>query len=465
MNDVVFFDLSSKRQLYDLIYHQESLKSGNPLEINKYEEDFEKLDVKKFNKAYEIVFSRHQELHAVFRMVNKEIKQVIFPYSATRFAIVMNDLSGMQAEAQRTELKALKKKIKANFNNLEAEFPLAQGVLFKRSPISYKFIFYCHHIIADGYSIKLFSDELLTVYENLLNDKPIALPPIELTCREFLLKRRQSVKLDYETKHFSYWEKKFSEYLTPVNQLTLYRTLELAAEEAIATPHKIKQAKAKIQEASWYSYTVPFENKPGLVGRAGDLNVSPSIVLMGCFFICAHICFGRDQVMAASTIPGRVDKSARYIIGNLFCNIFLKSNVHEGMTLKEITLKVYMDFLQSCRFPIFEFDKFDKFETRQHCEFFVNFLDLTIHKDLQTSEDLFYRHRLDKEYYSLSYIVREYKNGFTFTWTYQNTIYTQQITERMAMLHRHIVNAFIETADMTLATLKDMLSEKRLFQP
>lgn len=449
------FDLSNRRQLYDLIYHQESVKNGLPLEINDISEELVNLNVDKFRQAYGLVFKRHEGLRTVFRRIGNEIKQEIYPYSSDRFNLPVYDLSGLSPELLEQRLAELKSDLKADFNDLRRAIPLAQGALFRISHAAHVFVFYCHHILADAYSMKIFSNDLFTIYDDILNDREISLAEINVTCREFLRQRHDFSKGNYEEKLYSYWTKKLQEYLIPVERQKLYHTFNIPKDNS-----NLQEARKNFDNAKWFVYTTAFESKQPVAGLSGTLGVTPQIVLMASFFICAHLCYGTDKIIAISPVPGRNNKESRQIIGNLFGNIFLKSVISPVMPLKDVMMKIYMDFLQSCRYPIFDFERFDPFDVREKCEFFVNYLDVNDRKDIKVSAPDNYRHIADKEYYSLSYIVNEYKNGFTFRWIYQDDIYTKEVIECLAKTHELFLREFINAPDSSLAELSALLRHK-----
>jgi len=444
--------LSSKRQLYDLMYHVESLKEGKVLEINEFEDDLENVNRAKFEKAYEVVFRRHESLRTVFRLIQEEVKQAIHPYSPERFKILIYDLSSMDAVAQARERNAVKLKVESSFEDLE-KGPLAQGVLFRNTNTRYRFIFYCHHILADGYSMKLFYYELLTAYESLLNDAEIELPPIDLTCRQFLERRNELGQGDYEKKRSSYWNNKLQTYLFPIERSVLYKNFGIDDSD-VPVGNKIR--KKDFNKAEWFGYVTAMKNKQALLELSSEVGITPQIILLSTFFLCVHICFSVDTMIVVNTVPDRNDKTSRHIIGNLFGNVFLKSVSSPEMTLKEMMIKIYMDFLQSCRYPIFDFKRLDSFETRDRCEFLINYLQMYNHKDIETSKTC-YTHLPDKEYYSLSFIVNEYKNGFAFRWVYQADLYSPQIMEKMANAHIKVLQEFMQNPTMTIGALTSLI--------
>ncbi len=450
IREPIIFDAFSRQQS-DWIYQRELLKKKAKLEVNQYVEEYTDLSIAHFKEAYAFLFQRHESLRTIFTLIDGSVKQKIQPFSAEKFYLSFQDISHFDTLNQEKAIEQAQDKIAMDFADLTSG-TLAQGFLFQRSAGRYTFLFACHHINSDAFSLRIFSDELEMVYEALKEGLSIPFPALEMQLREYLVQEHEQLNGRYGDKLYGYWNKILSEYLSPVEHARLYNNFSQSNTGLVPAKEAVASAKDTMDLATWLKYTTVFEDKQALSEAADAHGVSLPSILLSCFMLSVHKCFSLEKMLMICTVNGRNKSATRQIIGNLACNVFIKGQINPDVTLKDVLMPIYLGFLQSCRYPIFDFRRIGPFDLRRKCEFYYNYLEFDKNKDISTSIDN-YLHKPHKGYYSFAHTVCEYKNGFAFRYCYHHEIYTRDIIERIGHVHLLILQEFIDNPNATIKSL------------
>src|SRR3989339_644480 len=123
------------------------------------------LDIKKLEQVFNLLVKRHEVFRTNFKEINGEVAQVIKKGGDLRFKIY--DLRENKNNKDKRDKEALIiKEITQKPFKLETD-SLLRVVVIKQSEDRYILIISMHHIISDGWSVKLFFKELFAAYNAL----------------------------------------------------------------------------------------------------------------------------------------------------------------------------------------------------------------------------------------------------------------------------------------------------------
>ena len=88
--------------------------------------------------------------------------------------------------------------------------PLARGKLVSLGAEEHVLFVTLHHIIADGWSIRVFINELVELYEAFLAQEQPDLPILSVQYADYAAWQRQSLDSDAQKQSLSYWKKKLN---------------------------------------------------------------------------------------------------------------------------------------------------------------------------------------------------------------------------------------------------------------
>ncbi|MCX6245241.1 MAG: amino acid adenylation domain-containing protein [Bacteroidetes bacterium] len=192
--------LSSAQNRFWFIENMEAniSASNNPLDYHISGE----LDPALLEQSLRVLVSRHEALRTVFTNGSSAPSQKILDQSDVTLHRV--DLSKETPEMQK-ELVALYSKENASRKFNFSKGPLCHFELITLGNNEYVFLMNFHHIISDAGSIDTFLDELKTTYRSLKEGKPIDLPEIGFTYKDFALRESQWLESKDYRKKLDYW--------------------------------------------------------------------------------------------------------------------------------------------------------------------------------------------------------------------------------------------------------------------
>ncbi|HLP59459.1 MAG TPA: amino acid adenylation domain-containing protein [Candidatus Deferrimicrobium sp.] len=169
--------------------------------------EFDTMNEKAFERSVEALIKRHESLRTTFITIAGKPKQKIHDYDALGFRINYIDLRNKKNQAET--VKALKEKEMARPFNLE-KGPLLRVNLPYINDNRCLLLFTMHHIISDGWSVKILENELVVFYNAYCREKSPSLPPLKIHYKDFAVWHNRQIEGQTFEKHREYWTQKFS---------------------------------------------------------------------------------------------------------------------------------------------------------------------------------------------------------------------------------------------------------------
>jgi amino acid adenylation domain-containing protein len=158
------------------------------------------LDRVALRRALDAMLARHEALRTTFVEVGGEPVQRIARESA--FHLVEHDLAEHPDAA--AELRRLAAEEAGDPFDLE-HGPLIRGRLVHRSADEHVLLLTMHHIVADGWSMKVLTRELATLYEAFRRGEANPLPPLPVQYADYAAWQRSWVAGDVLREQAEYW--------------------------------------------------------------------------------------------------------------------------------------------------------------------------------------------------------------------------------------------------------------------
>ncbi|HEU4881440.1 MAG TPA: condensation domain-containing protein, partial [Longimicrobium sp.] len=148
------------------------------------------------------VVLRHEALRTTFREVDGSPVQVIAPFDG--FTLLVEDLSGLDEADRQAEVRR---------RTAEEElrpFDLAAGPLFRASLLRldeerHVLLLSMHHIVSDGWSVRVLTRELEAVYAAYLQGRESPLPELPVQYADYAVWQRQHLRGELLERQISYW--------------------------------------------------------------------------------------------------------------------------------------------------------------------------------------------------------------------------------------------------------------------
>lgn len=182
------------------------------------------LNLRKFNYAINTVIRRHSAFSTAF------FEQDGIPYqfnkSEPKFLHKLLEIQQLDAESQKKILEEHKAEVLNYF------FDLSKGNLFhirliKVSKTRYIMLYVIHHIITDGWSNKIFQEELWQIYSLPFNQVKQLFPIQPRTYAEYVYVEQQNLKNDFDQlKKINFWQKLLKGTLSPIDNYNIVPNLD-----------------------------------------------------------------------------------------------------------------------------------------------------------------------------------------------------------------------------------------------
>ncbi len=153
-------------------------------------------------RALDRIVARHEALRTVFPAVGGMPVQSIAPEEEGRFALVEHDLRGHpRAEAELCRLTA--EEADAPFD-LERG-PLIRGRLVRLATDDHVLLVTMHHIVSDGWSMGVLTDELSSLYAAFRREEADPLPALPVQYADYAAWQRRWVQEEVLEAQAAYW--------------------------------------------------------------------------------------------------------------------------------------------------------------------------------------------------------------------------------------------------------------------
>jgi amino acid adenylation domain-containing protein len=146
------------------------------------------LDVSALRRAFDAVVARHESLRTVFREVDGEPRQVVL--EAGPAALEFEDLSGLEA-VERESAVAGRVSAAAGWIFDLNEGPLFRGWLLRLGEAEHVLVVVKHHIITDGWSMRLLTGEIGRLYAAYRAGGEAVLPALPIQYADYAVWQRR----------------------------------------------------------------------------------------------------------------------------------------------------------------------------------------------------------------------------------------------------------------------------------
>ncbi|MEZ2338358.1 amino acid adenylation domain-containing protein [Mucilaginibacter sp. RCC_168] len=306
------------------------------------------LDIDVLQQALNMVTYRHESLRTTFKVIDGELKQIITP--AEMFSCSISLIEKVIPENEENHITKI---ISAETNT---EFDLERGPLIRASLCQlgdneYMFILTLHHIISDGRSIDILTEEVAFHYNACLLKTGEELPPLAIQYRDF-----------------STWQNRFLDSTASDKYKRFWRN-HLAGEiSTLQMPVDFSRPPLKSFKGARHSIIFPNRIKKSLDTTCQHRDGSLFMYLLTGIYILLNRYTGADEIALGIPVSGRNHVDLENQIG-LFVNVVpFKMRIPENATAGILFVKLREELLE-----LFEYQSYPFYEI-------VN--DLEIEKDL-----------------------------------------------------------------------------------
>jgi amino acid adenylation domain-containing protein/non-ribosomal peptide synthase protein (TIGR01720 family) len=272
-----------------------------------------RLDVDALDAALTGLVARHESLRTTFDSVDGRGVQLVHPPSDVRVALL--DLSGLPSRERAAELDGVLAAAVRPFDLRQG--PLLRAELVRLGECEHALTLTMHHIVTDGWSTGLISEELSELYAAAVRGADPELPEVPLRYADFAVWQRKLLASGGMDAQLAYWR----------GQLDGVAPLELATDR----PRPPVQTK----NGALLEFSVPADLTDRLraVGRRQDGTLF--MTLVAACQVLLHRWSGQDDIAVGTVSSGRERAELERLVGMFVNTLVLRSRVSDEQTFTE----------------------------------------------------------------------------------------------------------------------------------
>lgn len=272
-------------------------------------------DVPVLRNAFQALINRHPSLRTTFYEKDGEVLQRVHGYQQINLSRI--DASKWDEDKLRNEVQ------KAHYRPFDLEKgPAVRAELFVRpnneSDKGSVFLLSIHHIVTDGWSLRLILEELGKLYEAEQKKEPAMLPQIEASYIEYVQSEAKMLESPEGEKLWEYWKEQLSGDLPVLN---------------LPTDHP----RPPVQ--TYNGATVYFDLNKELTRKLKKLsrqkNATLYMTLLAAFHILLHRYTGQEDIIVSSPTAGRSGSEFVKIMGYFVNMIASRAVFSEDLSFEE----------------------------------------------------------------------------------------------------------------------------------
>jgi len=275
-----------------------------------------KLNVEALTHSIQQILHRHKSLRTRFISQDGQPLQVIAP--ETDFNLSVIDLSEFSESAQAAEVEHLCNK------EARSPFDLQQGNLFRAQLLrltatKHILLLTVHHIVFDGWSMRLLLQELATLYQAFVSNTAPSLPELPIQYADFAVWQRQALA----STELTYWQQQLSGNLPILDLPTDFPRPAVQTFQGKKYPLVIsKSLTAKLRELSQQKGVTLF------------------MLLMAGFNTLLYRYTGQEDILVGSPIANRNRSEVENLIGFFANTLVFRTQLSENPSFAALLSQV-----------------------------------------------------------------------------------------------------------------------------
>ncbi|HEY0737024.1 MAG TPA: amino acid adenylation domain-containing protein [Herpetosiphonaceae bacterium] len=271
------------------------------------------LDVDALQRAVDAIVQRHEILRTIFPLVAGQAVQAILPESTVVLAVV--DLLD-----PATLMQAVRDEILRPFDL--SQTPPLRARLLRLHDQDHVLILTLHHIITDGWAMKLFIRELTLFYHAFTTQATPAPPELPIQYADFAIWQRQHMQAKILEDQLAYWRA----------QLADLPTVDLPTDHPRPVVQTFRGARR--------TFAVPQAISARLAALAQAESATLFMTLLAAFDVLLARYSSQDEIVVGSPIAGRQRAESINLIGCFINTLILRADLSGNPSFRQLLGRV-----------------------------------------------------------------------------------------------------------------------------
>src|SRR5689334_13892974 len=400
------------------------------------------LNVTALEQSLNVIVRRHEALRTTFCIVDDRPVQVIHKvWDLNLTPIELRESSAEKKEAIAARLAT--EEAKKPFNL--AKGPLLRVELLRLAEDDHVLLITMHHIISDGWSIKVFIGELEELYEASTNRQRAALPELPIQYADFALWQRSWLQGEKLEDQLSYWRAQLAD-APPV--------LDLPTDRPRPTFKTTRGAYLSLVFSKKLSQEIT------QLGRREGATLF--MTLLSAFSALLYRYTNQEDILVGTPIANRNRAETENLIGFFVNTLVLRVRFSDAMTLRELLRQIRETALDAFEHQDLPFEKLveelQPERTLSHSPLFQVMFHLqnAVTESLSLSGLSMSQLEVETQTakFDLSLSMAESNEGLVGTFNYNVDLFDAASIERMVGQFEHLLEAAVANPDEQVSRLQ-----------
>lgn len=278
------------------------------------------LDLAALRQGLNFVVARHEALRTAFVDQAAEPCQVVT--AQQQVPVTLTDLSGRPAETRESIVMGLATKF-ARYPFDLAESPLLRATVFRLATDDHLLVMTGHHIVIDGWAIKVLFDELAVGYRAACSGEKPVLPELPLQYPDFTLWQREVSQGPVVAEQLEYWKKQLA-----------------GAPALLELPTDRPRPAVQRFRGRTMSVTLPTGLSAALRRLSQAEGVTLFMTLLAAFSVLLARYSGQDEVVVGTPVANRTRPELEGLIGFFANTLALRTRLDGNPGFRELVDRV-----------------------------------------------------------------------------------------------------------------------------
>ncbi|HBE18544.1 MAG TPA: non-ribosomal peptide synthetase [Cyanobacteria bacterium UBA11149] len=278
------------------------------------------LNVTALEQSLRELVNRHASLRTTFASVNGELQQLI--YRNIDFTLPIIDLRELPEAERETESQRLAQQEAQQPFDL-ATIPLFRFKILQLTSENYILLIASHQIVFDSWSRGVFNQELAALYQAFSSAKPSPLPKLPIQYPEYAVWQHEWLKGEFLDSQLDYWKKQLGGNL-PILQL----------------PTDYPRPPIQTYSGKKQFFLLSPEFSQSLQQLSQESGATLFMILLAAFYILLYRYSGQEDIIIATSIPGRNRVETEGLIGFFVNTLALRTNLAGNPNFRELLERV-----------------------------------------------------------------------------------------------------------------------------
>ncbi|PHM11385.1 non-ribosomal peptide synthetase [Nostoc sp. 'Peltigera malacea cyanobiont' DB3992] len=271
-------------------------------------------------QSLEEIIHRHEALRTNFITVDGKPSQIIQP--ETNWTVSVVDLKYLSTTEQEITSQQLAQQ------QITQPFDLAKGTLIRAtlvvlSETEHVLLVCMHHVVSDGWSMGVFVQELVALYNAYAQDQSSPLAPLPIQYADFAIWQRQWLQGEVLQSQLSYWQQQLKD-----------------APALLSLPTDRPRPAEQTYHGTHQEFALSFELTSKLTKLSQEQGCTLFMTLLAAFDTLLYRYTGTEDILVGSPIANRDRSEIEGLIGFFVNTLVMRTDLAGNPSFSELLLRV-----------------------------------------------------------------------------------------------------------------------------